>query len=298
MSVLNFPEGYDGGGRLYTIRVCNLLSGDLQQEVKMPDTARVGDILFSFRSEDATLRRSLLLDGQTLSEEVMLSEFLPPAPCTADLQLLVQRRTLQHADFELDEHVVQTVHIVLGGHARVGKTSLALRYCRDKFYEDSIPSDLSVIPVDFRVQRITDDNCGIKMVLWDEPMGQRWFMVRSAPFRSKHALILVFDVCDRRTFRDLGRWLSVARDAGLVTVVLIGNKSDLEPREVSREEGRRFAAEEGIIYFETSAKEGLGVEDVINYTVFDVLQKLAAQEPPPPPGTPEPEIHVSTCHLL
>ena len=28
----------------------------------------------------------------------------------------------------------------------------------------------------------------LRMVLWDEPMGQRWFMVRSAPFRSKHAL--------------------------------------------------------------------------------------------------------------
>ena len=28
--------------------------------------------------------------------------------------------------------------------------------------------------------------------------------------------ILVFDVCDRRTFRDLGRWLSVARDAGAI----------------------------------------------------------------------------------
>ena len=55
---------------------------------------------------------------------------------------------------------------------------------------------------------------------------------------------------------------------GLVTVVLIGNKSDLEPREVSREEGRRFAAEEGIIYFETSAKEGLGVEDLARFFLF------------------------------
>lgn len=48
-----------------------------------------------------------------------------------------------------------------------------------------------------------------------------------------------------------------------MTIMLIGNKSDLEHRrQVSTEEGEAFAAEHGLIFFETSAKTAANVEDV------------------------------------
>lgn len=44
-------------------------------------------------------------------------------------------------------------------------------------------------------------------------------------------------------------------------IILIGNKCDLEDmRQVSTEEGQRFAKQNGISFFETSAKTG---DDVV-----------------------------------
>ena len=48
-----------------------------------------------------------------------------------------------------------------------------------------------------------------------------------------------------------------------MTIMLIGNKSDLEHRRaVSSEEGQQFAQEHGLVFLETSAKTAANVEDV------------------------------------
>ena len=41
-----------------------------------------------------------------------------------------------------------------------------------------------------------------------------------------------------------------------VTKVLVGNKSDIDDRQVSTQEGERLAKEMGVKFFETSAKTG------------------------------------------
>ena len=48
-----------------------------------------------------------------------------------------------------------------------------------------------------------------------------------------------------------------------MTIMLIGNKCDLDARrQVSFEEGERFAKENGLIFTETSAKTAFNVEEV------------------------------------
>ena len=47
-----------------------------------------------------------------------------------------------------------------------------------------------------------------------------------------------------------------------MTIILVGNKKDLEnEREVSYQEGLEFAKKNKLIFFETSAKTGEGVEE-------------------------------------
>ena len=48
-----------------------------------------------------------------------------------------------------------------------------------------------------------------------------------------------------------------------MVIMLIGNKCDLDARrQVSLEEGDRFAKENGLIFMETSAKTAFNVEEV------------------------------------
>jgi len=57
--------------------------------------------------------------------------------------------------------------------------------------------------------------------------------------------------------------------------MLIGNKSDLDPRrQVSTEEGERFARENGLIFMETSAKTAFNVEESFLQTSTVIYQNI------------------------
>lgn len=69
----------------------------------------------------------------------------------------------------------------------------------------------------------------------------------------------------RETFNHLASWLEDARQHANanMTIMLIGNKSDLAHRRaVSTEEGEQFAKEHGLIFMEASAKTAQNVEEV------------------------------------
>ena len=76
-------------------------------------------------------------------------------------------------------------------------------------------------------------------------------------YRGATGALLVYDVTRKDTFNNLQSWLRDAKENANtnMTIMLIGNKCDLESkREVTREEGEQFAQENGLVFMETSAK--------------------------------------------
>jgi Ras-related protein Rab-2A len=60
-----------------------------------------------------------------------------------------------------------------------------------------------------------------------------------------------------------------------MTIMLIGNKSDLEHRRaVSTKEGEVFAEENGLIFLETSAKAATNVETAFIKTAENIYEKI------------------------
>lgn len=83
-------------------------------------------------------------------------------------------------------------------------------------------------------------------------------------YRGAAGALLVYDITRRDTFNHLVSWLDDARQHAHsnMTVMLVGNKSDLHARRaVSAEEGEAFARERGLLFIETSAKTAQGVEE-------------------------------------
>ena len=73
------------------------------------------------------------------------------------------------------------------------------------------------------------------------------------------------------------KWLEEVRNnsSKAITVILIGNKKDLEDkRQVSYEEGEAFAKENGLMFLETSAKTAYNVVESFNLSPECILNNI------------------------
>jgi Ras-related protein Rab-2A len=62
-----------------------------------------------------------------------------------------------------------------------------------------------------------------------------------------------------------------------MVIMLIGNKSDLDHRrQVSKEEGEKFAKEHGLIFLETSAKTAANVEEAFIHTAQKIYENISS----------------------
>jgi GTPase SAR1 family protein len=77
--------------------------------------------------------------------------------------------------------------------------------------------------------------------------------------------LLVFSIDNKKSFNDLDGWLSELKDNGDkdVKIALVGNKTDLDKREVSKEEELEYKIKRNLdLCFESSAKHGDNSKDI------------------------------------
>ena len=180
------------------------------------------------------------------------------------------------------------VKVLTLGSCQTGKSCLVKRYCERRF----VPKYLPTIGIDYGVTRLTVDNVEARVHIFDTS-GRRLFAdVRCEFYAGMAAVLLVYDVTDRSSFSALDDWLlELGWQAGKPPLLLVAaNKTDLTPREVSAEEGERWAARLGAAHFQVSASSGAGVQ-----TLFEQFFQMAVQSaagcrhrevaaPCPPPG--------------
>lgn len=101
------------------------------------------------------------------------------------------------------------------------------------------------------------------MQIWDTAGQERFKTITSSYYKGAHGIILVYDITDKQTFKDIDNWLAEADKNANENVIklLVGNKADLESkRQVTFEEGKELADSLGIKFIETSALSSNNVE--------------------------------------
>jgi len=180
--------------------------------------------------------------------------------------------------------------ILVIGDSGVGKTCFLDRFVDDVFLENH----LATIGVDFKIKTVVVAGKRMKLQMWDTAGQERFKMIANAYYRGAHAIIVMFDLIDTKTFENVREWMQeIERYASRGCLVfLVGNKSDLVVEK--REDGPRFAHELGVKYFEVSAKANDNVQKtfeevakdiyVAKFKVGDELQtKMSVVAPPTAP---------------
>ena len=131
--------------------------------------------------------------------------------------------------------------------------------------------------MEFGARTVNIQNKNIKLQIWDTAGQESFKSITRSYYRGAAGALLVYDITRRDTFTHLTRWLEEVRQNGNpeCVVMLIGNKSDCEDRrQVSTEEGERFARENSLIFLETSAKTAHNVEDAFLQTSQIIYQNI------------------------
>lgn len=85
----------------------------------------------------------------------------------------------------------------------------------------------------------------------------------------------MYDVSKHSTFQKLESWLNELEIYGTkpnMVKMVVGNKLDQTHREVSRDEGIRFAKKHRTLFLETSAKTSEGVKETFDEVVRKILE--------------------------
>mmetsp|Transcript_27439 Transcript_27439/g.72431 ORF Transcript_27439/g.72431 Transcript_27439/m.72431 type:complete len:201 (-) Transcript_27439:364-966(-) len=173
------------------------------------------------------------------------------------------------------------IKLMLIGDSGVGKSSLLLRFSDDSFDLNCTPT----IGIDFKLRTIEMDNKKIKLQLLDTAGQERFKTITTAHYRNAMGILLVYDVTNEQSFRNIEEWLKniEKHTSQPVNKILIGNKSDLaSDRKVSTEAGKQLAEKLNLAFFETSAKDKTMVDDAFITITRDIKKRLGDSAMPAP----------------
>jgi len=173
-----------------------------------------------------------------------------------------------------------SVKLVLLGEAAVGKSSLVLRFVNNDFQENKEPT----IGAAFLTQKCNLPTRTIKFEIWDTAGQERFASLAPMYYRNAQAALVVYDLTKPTSLIKAKHWVAeLQRQASPgIVIALVGNKLDLtnggagdggdaedagaedsgDARKVTTEEAKSYAEEEGLLFFETSAKTGYNVTEV------------------------------------
>lgn len=116
------------------------------------------------------------------------------------------------------------------------------------------------------------DGKKVKVKIWDTAGQEQYKSLTRNFYRNSNGVVIVYDVSCKKSFNTVKDWVSSISDASDkdIKMILVGNKIDL-PREVTNEEGKSMAQKYGINFFETSAKDNIGITDSIKDIAITIL---------------------------
>jgi len=179
--------------------------------------------------------------------------------------------TFPNADYDY------LLKIIMVGDSGVGKSALLKSFMGEEFTKHYV----STIGVDFEIKQVIMNEKKVHLQIWDTAGQERFRTITTSYYRSSDAILLVFDVTDVNSFKNIHAWLEDVRQYARkdVDIMLIGNKVDLEKeRKVEFKAAKDFADDNFIPYMETSAKTNFNVNQAFNTVALAALQEKMAEK--------------------
>ena len=153
------------------------------------------------------------------------------------------------------------VKFIIIGDKTVGKSCIINQFIEKQFVNEYIPT----IGSDKIKKEIEIEGKILNLEIWDTVGQEQYSAVNKIFIKNAQIALIVYDITNKDSFNNLNFWLKEINDNNSKKAIccVLSNKSDLyENQVVDSEEGKNFAAEKKMKFFETSAKDYESIEKV------------------------------------
>ena len=114
-----------------------------------------------------------------------------------------------------------------------------------------------------------------RYLIWDTAGEDRMKTMTYSYYRGCHVILIVYDVTNQKSFENVTTWVECVDKFAKSNVlrILVGNKTDLEDqRVISKEDGKKLADENGLKFYEISAKAVTGLCEMFEDIAKEYVQ--------------------------
>ena len=162
--------------------------------------------------------------------------------------------------------------IIIVGESQVGKTNIMSKYLKNNFDENSRPT----AGVEFGAKIFKIEGLRIKAQIWDTAGLERYKAITQAYYRGAKGAFVVYDITKKQTLDKVGELINNVKKSAHknVSIILIGNKTDLEDkREIMKEQGEEKAKKYNVSFLETSALTGENLDKAFEMLMNEIYKK-------------------------
>ncbi len=162
--------------------------------------------------------------------------------------------------------------LVLLGDSGVGKSSIVLRFAKNIFHENNE----STIGAAFHSQSIRTIDGTVKFEIWDTAGQERYHSLAPMYYRGAQIAVVVYDVSNLGSFEKAKGWIIELRakcNKDIKTIAFVGNKIDTPNPRVNTDEAKKFATDNGLIFWQTSAKSNKNIMELFTHVAREILTK-------------------------
>ena len=154
--------------------------------------------------------------------------------------------------------------VVLIGESGSGKTSIIQRFSYNLF-DPNCASSISSQYIS-KIIELKDINQTLKFDIWDTAGQEKYRSMAKLFYKDAKIILFVYDITSLKSFNELkSYWISQVQQNCEPNALLgvVANKNDLyNMQQVPKEEGIKLADEIGAIFQMTSAKSGIGINNL------------------------------------
>lgn len=188
---------------------------------------------------------------------------------------------------------VQKYTICMIGPCEVGKSIILLKYRKDEFDEEYIPTSSDSIYKPIKIGVENNEERRVDLEIFDTGGDDGYEEMNKILFKGKDAYVLVFDLTDIESINYITKahqTILKTNNIDKYTGIVCGNKRDLiniidkKTLKKTRDKARNLAESLGIPYCEVSAKTGIGIDSMFTKlsqlirfhykTKYNALQKF------------------------